>query len=126
MYHVSAQGVDDDMLNVHYYYYYYKYNNNNDDNKNNKVTKFSNPQKPTHQVLRETRWDRPTTEATITDYNCTLYNSYNNRKYPRPAITYSLTELRKPTHTFWELSFTSSSIGYCSLRQTVPRCVKHD
>ena len=46
MYHVSAQGVDERMINVHYYYYYYKYdNNNNDDNKNNKVTRFSNPQK---------------------------------------------------------------------------------
>ena len=25
MYHVSAQGVDDCMINVHYYYYYYYY-----------------------------------------------------------------------------------------------------
>ena len=25
MYHVSAQGVDERMLNVHYYYYYYYY-----------------------------------------------------------------------------------------------------
>ena len=24
MYHVSAQGVDELMINVHYYYYYYK------------------------------------------------------------------------------------------------------
>ena len=23
MYHVSAQGVDERMINVHYYYYYY-------------------------------------------------------------------------------------------------------
>ena len=25
MYHVSAQGVDERMINVHYYYYYYYY-----------------------------------------------------------------------------------------------------
>ena len=25
MYHVSAQGVDERMINVHYYYYYYCY-----------------------------------------------------------------------------------------------------
>ena len=24
MYHVSAQGVDERMINVHYYYYYYE------------------------------------------------------------------------------------------------------
>ena len=24
MYHVSAQGVDERMINVHYYYYYYR------------------------------------------------------------------------------------------------------
>ena len=24
MHHVSAQGVDERMINVHYYYYYYK------------------------------------------------------------------------------------------------------
>ena len=24
-YHVSAQGVDESMINVHYYYYYYYY-----------------------------------------------------------------------------------------------------
>ena len=28
MYHVSAQGVDERMINVHYYYYYYKMLNN--------------------------------------------------------------------------------------------------
>ena len=26
MYHVSAQGVDERMINVHYYYYYYVWN----------------------------------------------------------------------------------------------------
>ena len=25
MYHVSAQGIDERMINVHYYYYYYYY-----------------------------------------------------------------------------------------------------
>ena len=25
MYHVSAQGVDERMINAHYYYYYYYY-----------------------------------------------------------------------------------------------------
>ena len=25
MYHVSAQGVDERLINVHYYYYYYYY-----------------------------------------------------------------------------------------------------
>ena len=25
MYHVSAQGVDEHVINVHYYYYYYYY-----------------------------------------------------------------------------------------------------
>ena len=25
MYHTSAQGVDERMINVHYYYYYYYY-----------------------------------------------------------------------------------------------------
>ena len=25
VYHVSAQGVDERMMNVHYYYYYYYY-----------------------------------------------------------------------------------------------------
>ena len=25
MYHVSAQGADERMINVHYYYYYYYY-----------------------------------------------------------------------------------------------------
>ena len=25
MYHVSAEGVDERMINVHYYYYYYKH-----------------------------------------------------------------------------------------------------
>ena len=24
MYHVSAQGIDERMINVHYYYYYYQ------------------------------------------------------------------------------------------------------
>ena len=24
MYHVSAQGIDERMINVHYYYYYYR------------------------------------------------------------------------------------------------------
>ena len=27
MYHVSGQGVDERMINVHYYYYYYYYYN---------------------------------------------------------------------------------------------------
>ena len=25
MYHVTAQGIDERMINVHYYYYYYYY-----------------------------------------------------------------------------------------------------
>ena len=25
MYHVSIQGIDEHMINVHYYYYYYYY-----------------------------------------------------------------------------------------------------
>ena len=28
MYHVSAQGIDERMINVHYYYYYYKVEEN--------------------------------------------------------------------------------------------------
>ena len=28
MYHVSAQGVDERMINVHYYYYYYNLTHN--------------------------------------------------------------------------------------------------
>ena len=27
MYHVSAQGIDERVINVHYYYYYYMYEN---------------------------------------------------------------------------------------------------
>ena len=27
MYHVSAQGIDERMINVHYYYYYYRRDN---------------------------------------------------------------------------------------------------
>ena len=30
MYHVSAQSVDERMINVHYYYYYYYYYYNKD------------------------------------------------------------------------------------------------
>ena len=31
MYHVSAQGIDERMINVHYYYYYYYSDTSDDD-----------------------------------------------------------------------------------------------
>ena len=31
MYHVSAQGVNEHMINVHYYYYYYDDDDDDDD-----------------------------------------------------------------------------------------------
>ena len=30
MYHVSTQGIDERMINVHYYYYYYAHNHTDD------------------------------------------------------------------------------------------------
>ena len=32
MYHVSAQGVDERMINVHYYYHYFIWKGNNESN----------------------------------------------------------------------------------------------